>query len=122
MKKTFSFILVCVVLSAFYIEKNKSSIEDSPVHWVSFEKAVELNKKNPKPILIDVYTTWCGPCKMMSAQTFGNEKIANYLNKNYYCVKFDAETFDTVKLVTSVPDTIRDKNGKFLKVQQKAKI
>jgi thioredoxin-related protein len=46
--------------------------------------------------MVDVYTSWCGPCKMMSANTFGNENIAKYLNEHFYPVKFNAETFDSV--------------------------
>jgi thioredoxin-related protein len=67
-----------------------------PVHWYTFSEAVELQKKNPKPIIVDIYTSWCGPCKMMSKNTFGDEKIAKYLNQYYYPVKFNAETFDSV--------------------------
>lgn len=68
----------------------------SPVNWVTFSEAVALQKKNPKPIMVDVYTSWCGPCRMMSANTFGNATIAKYLNDNFYSVKFNAETFDSV--------------------------
>ena len=56
----------------------------------------EAQKKNPRPIMVDVYTTWCGPCKMMSAYTFGHPVIAKYLNENFYPVKFNAETRDSV--------------------------
>jgi thioredoxin-related protein len=68
-----------------------------PVHWLTFSQAVELQKKNPKPIIVDIYTSWCGPCRMMSANTFGNPVIAKYINENFYPVKFNAETRDTVK-------------------------
>jgi thioredoxin-related protein len=67
-----------------------------PVHWYTFSDAVALQKKKPKMIMVDVYTSWCGPCKMMSANTFGNPIIAKYLNEHFYPVKFNAETFDTV--------------------------
>jgi thioredoxin-related protein len=67
-----------------------------PVHWYTFGEAVELQKKNPKMIMVDVYTSWCGPCKMMSTNTFGNEIIAKYLNEHFYPVKFDAESWDSV--------------------------
>lgn len=67
-----------------------------PVKWYTFGEAVEMQKKNPKPIMVDVYTSWCGPCKMMSANTFGNAIIANYLNEHFYPVKFNAETRDSV--------------------------
>ena len=46
--------------------------------------------------MVDVYTKWCGPCKMMTQNTFNDERVAKYLNENYYCVKFDAESTDTV--------------------------
>ncbi|MES2133005.1 MAG: thioredoxin family protein [Bacteroidota bacterium] len=69
----------------------------SLVNWISFDEAYKKCKLNPRPILIDVYTTWCGPCKMMSAQTFNHPSIAKYINDNFYAVKFDAESKDSVK-------------------------
>ena len=71
--------------------------ETSLVNWVTFDEAYKLCKKNPRPIMVDVYTTWCGPCKMMRTQTFGNAQIAEYINANFYAVKFDAESKDSVK-------------------------
>lgn len=70
---------------------------NSLVHWISFEEAYKQCKLKPRPILIDVYTTWCGPCKMMSTQTFNHPQIADYINRNFYAVKFDAESKDSVK-------------------------
>lgn len=71
--------------------------ENSLVNWITFNEAYNKCKKNPRPIMVDVFTTWCGPCKMMSAQTFNNPDIAKYINDNFYAVKFDAETKDSVK-------------------------
>ena len=72
-------------------------IDHSAVNWISFSEAYKKCKVNPRPIMIDVYTTWCGPCKMMSTQTFNHPTIAKYINENFYAVKFDAETKDSVK-------------------------
>lgn len=71
--------------------------ENSLINWITFDEAYIKCKKNPRPILIDVYTTWCGPCKMMSSQTFNDSKIAKYINDHFYAVKFDAESKDSVK-------------------------
>jgi thioredoxin-related protein len=68
------------------------------VHWVTLNEAIELQKKEPKKIMMDVYTKWCGPCKMMAQNTFTNPQVAAYLNEHYYAVKFDAEGNDTVNL------------------------
>ena len=61
------------------------------VNWLSFEKAIELNKTNPKPILIDVYTDWCGWCKKMDKETYTNKVIVSYINTHLYAVKMDGE-------------------------------
>jgi thioredoxin-related protein len=62
-----------------------------PVKWLTFEQAVELSKKEKKLIFIDVYTTWCGPCKMMDKFTFADSAVAQILNTHFYPVKLNAE-------------------------------
>jgi thioredoxin-related protein len=66
------------------------------IKWLDIEEAVALNKKKPKKIFIDTYTDWCGWCKKMDASTFINPVIVEYMNKNFYAVKFNAERKDTV--------------------------
>ena len=61
------------------------------INWVTLEKAIELQKKTPKKIMMDVYTSWCGPCKMLDKNTFQNADVVKYVNANYYAVKFNAE-------------------------------
>lgn len=74
------------------------SFSQNGIKWYSFEEAFELNKKNPKKIFVDVYTDWCGWCKKMDATTFSHPIIAEYMNKNFYPVKLNAERTDTVYL------------------------
>ena len=66
------------------------------INWVTLEKAIELQKKNPKKIMMDVYTSWCGPCKMLDKNTFQNPDVVKYVNANYYAVKFNAEGNDNI--------------------------
>jgi len=68
----------------------------STVKWYSMEEAEKLNKQQPRKIMIDVYTDWCGWCKKMDKETFNHPVIAKYLNENYYPVKLDAESKEDI--------------------------
>ena len=67
-------------------EKSKSELS-----WISFEKAVELQQKNPKKIVLDIYTDWCGWCKKMDKNTYTDPEVIKILNEKYYFVKLNAE-------------------------------
>ncbi len=71
-------------------------VETKGINWMSFEEAVAAQKTNPKKIMIDAYTNWCGPCKMLEKNTFQNTDVAKYVNENYYAVKFNAEGNETI--------------------------
>lgn len=61
------------------------------INWVSFSEAFELNKKAPRKVIVDVYTDWCGWCKVMDQKTFSQPAIISYVNDHFYAVKLDAE-------------------------------
>jgi thioredoxin-related protein len=61
------------------------------VRWYSIQEALQLMGKEPKMMVIDVYTDWCGWCKRMDATTFSDPEVANILNKDFYPVKLNAE-------------------------------
>lgn len=66
------------------------------VTWLTFEVAVEKSKKDKRPIFIDVFTDWCGWCKVMDQKTFSNPNVARLLNEKFYPVKFNAEQREDV--------------------------
>ena len=70
------------------------SAQEAKINWMTLEEVTEALKDEPRKVMMDVYTKWCGPCKMMMANTFTNQNLIEYVNKNYYCVKFDAESPD----------------------------
>ncbi|NEV94421.1 thioredoxin family protein [Psychroflexus sp. YR1-1] len=66
------------------------------IEWMTMNEALEAQKKEPKKIFADVYTDWCGPCKMMDKNTFSNPDFAKYVNAHFYPVKFNAEGTEMV--------------------------
>lgn len=71
--------------------------QEHKINWMTIEKALAAQEKEPRKIMVDMYTTWCGPCKMLDKYTFQNKDVADYVNKNFYAVKFNAEGDGTVK-------------------------
>lgn len=64
--------------------------------WYSFNQALELNKKQPRKIVVALYTGWCNGCRVMNKTTFSDSLNVSYLNKNFYLVDFNAEGKDTI--------------------------
>ena len=59
---------------------------------MSWEEAVAANEVEPRKIFVDIYTSWCGWCKKMDKSTFREEFIVDYVNENFYPIKFDAQS------------------------------
>ena len=93
-------IAIVAAAGTFAFMRNTASAvkveEPAGIHWYTLEEAQKLSDANPRKIFLDISTSWCGWCKTMDANTFHNPTIAKYMNDTYYCVKFDAETRDTV--------------------------
>ncbi len=104
-----------LLLSAFVFIQNQSAPAPQPqvvekIQWHTFQEAVELSKKDKKKIFIDVFTDWCGWCKVMDRNTFPNPVISKYMNKHFYAVKLNAEMKDSILFnnhlfVNSAPNT-----------------
>jgi len=86
--------IVLVALAALVLLGAKTP--EKKINWLTIEEAQELVKTAPKKIMIDVYTDWCGPCKMMMRNTFTNPWVIDYINEHYYAVKFNAESPDPI--------------------------
>ena len=84
------------VLALLFISISGLAQNESNVKWYSIEEAEKLNKQEPRKIMIDVYTDWCGWCKKMDKETFNHPVIAEYINKHYYPVKLDAESKEEI--------------------------
>ncbi len=86
-------------LILFFVSFNllTNSVFAQKIQWMSLDEARAAQKVNPKKIFMDVYTNWCGPCKMLEKNTFQNPDVSRYISENYYAVKFNAEGTDEIK-------------------------
>ena len=63
-----------------------------------FADVLAKAKKENKPIMMDAYTTWCGPCKMMDKMVFTNDTVADFYNANFIAYKADMEKGEGLEL------------------------
>lgn len=75
-----------------------TSMAQEKIKWHSIDEAVKLASQDPRILVIDVYTDWCGWCKRMDATTFSDPKIVEVMNKHFYPVKLDAEGKEDISI------------------------
>lgn len=66
------------------------------IEWRSVEEVEQLMKSEPRKVYVDIYTDWCGWCKVMDKKTFTNPKVIEYLNTKFYSIHLNAERADSV--------------------------
>src|SRR5687767_5013590 len=84
----YGFICLSLLLMSFTGKPPKKN----KINWLTLEEAAAKTQQEPRKIFIDVYTDWCGWCRKMDQSTFSDPGIADYVNKNFYAVKLDAES------------------------------
>jgi thioredoxin-related protein len=92
-------ILSTTVIAILFLISTEINAQDkAKIKWMSIDQAFEAIKKEPRKIVIDVYTDWCGWCKVMDKNTFSDAKVIDFVNKKYYAVKLNAEQAGQIKV------------------------
>lgn len=87
--KTTATLLVLFVLASF----GTKAMAQEGINFFhgTLAEAQQEAAKEDKLIFIDAYTTWCGPCKWMAANTFPNAEVGEFFNKHFVSLKVDME-------------------------------
>ncbi|MEZ0540994.1 thioredoxin family protein [Fibrella arboris] len=77
----------------------------------SWKDVLAEAKKRNKPVFVDIYTTWCGPCKLMARQAFPDAKVGEKFNTNFISYQIDAEKGEGIDVarkyaVTAYPTSL----------------
>ena len=66
------------------------------IDWMPMNKALEIQQKKPKKIMLFVYAEWCKECHKMNETTFVHKDVAKFINKHFYAVHFNGEGTEKV--------------------------
>ena len=96
MRKSLFFILFAVVSLQLFAQDKPITQNKAAIQWISWDEAQTKMAEEPKSMFVDMYTDWCGWCKRMDATTFKDASVVEYINENYYAVKFNAEQKEAI--------------------------
>ena len=80
------------------VDFTKDSAGGIQFHRVNFNEALQIAKKENKLVFMDIYATWCGPCKKLKAKTFANQEVGKYFNEIFVNVAFNGEDGEGIEL------------------------
>jgi thioredoxin-related protein len=102
MKKILLLAFAAITISPSVMAKKdppaaKTAAPAEEIHWLTSVEELQMKmQQQPKKVIVDMYTGWCGWCKKMDAETYTNPSVVKYINNNYYALKLDAERKDTI--------------------------
>ncbi len=85
MNKKVLIMLVFIAAFAFILP------QAGAISWKNnLDDALKAAKSQGKPVMIDIYTDWCGWCKKLDSDTYSDPKV-NAASEKFICVKVNAE-------------------------------
>jgi len=94
MKAFISLLTILFVINTTHVSSSEPKTSNEPgikFFEGTWEEALKAAKKQNKLIFLDVYATWCGPCKRLAALTFPDPEVGKYYNERFINVKVDGE-------------------------------
>jgi thiol:disulfide interchange protein DsbD len=109
-------LIIVAVLLGFLIVllaiQNRGGSEgggSGQIAWLTeLPPALASAKETGKPIMIDFFATWCGPCKMLDKQTYSDDRVAA-ASTNWLMVRIDVDKNQTLAQyysVSSIPTIV----------------
>jgi thiol:disulfide interchange protein len=97
MKNVLITIVVLGIIAFLYYRNNpKVDFKEDTVDGIHFQKgnwqqALDLAKNENKVVFLDIYATWCGPCKQLKKYTFADKSAGDFFNTNFVNMALDGE-------------------------------
>lgn len=89
---------IAILIAAFFM-LNQINAQGISFEHGTLAEAMAKAKAEKKLVFMDCYTTWCGPCKIMSRDVFPQQAVGSYMNANFVSIKMDMEKGEGIDLL-----------------------
>lgn len=88
-----SVVIISIALGCTYgFIKQKNEVSNH----ITYSEALELSKKNNKPILIDFSAVWCANCYELKEKVFVNEELKKFIDDNLIFTEVDVDKYKNI--------------------------
>jgi thioredoxin-related protein len=98
MKRLLSILFITLLTLPAFAEGNGVNFFEG-----TFRQALAKAKKEKKMVMLDAYTSWCGPCKVLKNKVFPNKELGDYINAHFVSIGVDMEAGEGPALANMYP-------------------
>ncbi len=77
-------LTLCTLLACTVFTFGQTNFQE-----LTLDEAYAKAKAENKLVFVDLYTSWCAPCKYMAQNVFPDAELGKFMNEHFVCVKYD---------------------------------
>lgn len=93
---------VCRIIVTLILLTAANGLPAQLIRWTEFEALPDSMRRQARPVLIFIHTSWCRYCALQDHNTFNDEQTAELINKKFYALRLDAESAEDIYFLNRI--------------------